>query len=115
MIGGVSRGGDVFAYGASDDLLEFEGAIEGEWCDPAGPVWVELRGPDDTTSNPVGLVVVATFTDAGTWALGVAPLDDEVPIPPWPIRFTETPSMPRRSAVLAITVPAGTTYSGVDD
>jgi len=69
-------------YGSSDDLFY------------AGPV-----DDQDEFYSPFALIVVAdggqlvvqahyAATGAAVWAISVAPVDEDIPIPDWPMRFT---------------------------
>ena len=64
----------ITIYGASDDLVEVEGTVPG--CDeyPTEDVWLRVIGEGKTTRIRV------RFGDAGTWAITVAPLDEDVPM-----------------------------------
>lgn len=73
-------------YGYSDDLAEIVGHRPGEPdeipCDyPSDSATVEVR-VDDTTD---GLLVHWAYTQADTWAVGVAPLEDGMRLPDWEV------------------------------
>lgn len=72
-------------FGASDDLFEIEGT-SGKEPDEIGvygrPVQIEVRG------GGKGLVVVGLYCTNGCWSIGIAPLDEDVPLPDWPLRWT---------------------------
>ncbi len=73
-------------YGASDDLFECEGTIGGEPDEIAtvdGAVVIEAMGG-------VGLQVTARYDGAhenGVWAIGITPLDEDIPLPCWPMEW----------------------------
>ena len=60
------------------------------------------------TSNKVGFIVAWTYTKAGTWSIGIAPLDDESTIPEWPMKWGQR----HYSATLSVEVPEGTRVIG---
>lgn len=84
----------VFVDGVKSRTVEYD-AISGSWE-------ARLEAPDGSA-----LLVHAAFTRNGTWSLGVAPVDDDTPIPPWPINVGQSPECVY-SARLAVTVPYGT-------
>lgn len=57
-------------YGASDDLIEVEGDLEG--CD-------EYNG-EEAVFAIAGLKVTVEYADAGVWAIKVAQLDEGDPV-----------------------------------
>lgn len=89
-------------YGASDDLIEVEGHISEEYSKPKGKWTGKLT--DDTGA---GMFVTADCLKTGTWAIGVAPLDDDAPIPDWEARLTLSEEC-SYSAQLTLEVPAST-------
>lgn len=73
-------------YGASDDLFEYE--------DSAGPgdeigCWdcIPTYTVKDSAGNGFQVIAVYSSTSKkiknGVWAIGVAPLDEGIPIPEW--------------------------------
>lgn len=95
---------EVIIYGASDDLVEFEGAISEEF--QAYGLWRgRLEAP-----NLDALVVHAQYgADPDTeWGLGV----ESGNYPSWPIRFTERPDYAGDPAIV-IEVPEGTTITQI--
>ncbi|MBM4575560.1 hypothetical protein GS415_03945 [Rhodococcus hoagii] len=92
---------EVTIYGASDDLVEFDGAIREEFDACSG--WAgELVAPDGDS-----LIVSAAFGVPGAradWTLSVENTDT---YPSWPIRFTERPGYEGDPAIV-IDVPEGT-------
>ncbi len=95
--------------GYSDDLLEFDGYIKEEY--PIGESYAEatLIAPDG-----IGLRVTGVYTDGGTWAIGVAPLEEDDLLPEWNLRFVPATSKENSyTAVLALDVPEGTVVSPI--
>jgi hypothetical protein len=94
---------ELRVYGASDDLVELEGAISDEYNTPAGGLELVLTAPDGSA-----LVVTALYTKAGgTWAIGVAPAEEGEDLPDW-IRTVRTSPSCGYSAELVLDVPEGT-------
>lgn len=93
---------EVTIYGASDDLVEFRGAIYDEFNLYGN--WVgELIAPGGDS-----LIVSAVFGNPGSksdWTLSV---ENNGTYPSWPIHFTERPDMEGDPAIV-IDVPEGTT------
>ncbi|WP_223665226.1 hypothetical protein [Serratia sp. JSRIV002] len=86
-------------FGASDDLFECEGAIREEiGCFNSLGVY-HLR------SNEGELLVTASYTDEGCWAIGIGPVEDGVTIPAWPASFSTAHTY---SAMLTLEVPDDT-------
>lgn len=94
---------EVTIYGASDDLVEVEGQIEGADEYDALSGWVgALTSPDGES-----LVVRAEYCKPGSraeWTVGV---ENTETYPAWPIRFAERPDREGDPA-LVIIVPVGT-------
>lgn len=71
-------------YGASDDLFEIDGTT-GDEPDEIGcfgkAVTIEIRQQDR------GLIVAGMYTGRGVWAMGIAPIDDDQPMPDWPMSW----------------------------
>lgn len=76
-------------YGSSDDLFECEGTRprEGE-PDEIGkfrqPAIVEIRTPDGEGLHVIGQYAVG---ETACWMIGIAPLEEDTPIPVWNISF----------------------------
>ena len=98
-------------HGHSDDLMQIENALPafdepGEItaaCDPDMAL-VKIEVP--TAPKPTGLYVVAQYNPAdllACWSIGIAQLDENVPLPGWPMRFGNL----RYSTVLDIDIPKG--------
>ncbi len=89
-------------YGASDDLVEFEGAISEEF-DVRGAWAGLLEAP-----NGDSLIIRAEFCKPGAldeWTLAVESTDTRTE---WPIRFGERPDREGDPAI-HIMIPTGTT------
>lgn len=94
-------------YGASDDLLEVEGAVEDEFDETNGPIRVRLTAPDGES-----LDVVAQFCRPGSdldWTLSVEAVRG---YPTWAIRFHGRPDRPGDPAV-TIDAPLGSTVERI--
>lgn len=91
----------ITIYGASDDLVEVEGAISDEF-QAYGPWAGTLRSPDGDE-----LTVEAEFGRPGApadWTIGIR---STATYPAWPIHFAERPDREGDPA-LVIEVPDGT-------
>ena len=71
-------------YGASDDLFEIEGT-RGEEPDERDEGTVEVK---DSEGNGLHVHCVYGVTGTACWMVGVAPIDEDIPIPDWPMKFT---------------------------
>lgn len=90
--------------GASDDCLEFDGYISEEYYIGSSYAEATLIAP-----NGDGVRVTGVYTDGGTWAIGLAPLEEDTQIPEWNIRFVPSTSRENAyTAVIALDVPDGT-------
>lgn len=81
-------------YGASDDLIEVEG-IRG-----ADEFNVYGDGPHMARFNLGGMMRIHAIYD-GCWSFAVGMVDEEIPLPDWPVRLTSE----GYSMVLEIDVP----------
>lgn len=69
-------------YGASDDLFEIEGTSLGE----PDEIGCYSRTPIVKVCNDLaGLQVIAHYV--GVWSIGIAPLDEDIPLPGWPMEW----------------------------
>jgi hypothetical protein len=93
---------EIRFYGASDDLLEIEGAITEEVSDVNGRIEVMLTGPEYGA-----MFIVAEFSPGGVWMLGCSQADEDHPLP-WPVRVVpgDTGTC-HYSVVLVVDAPAG--------
>jgi hypothetical protein len=96
-------------YGASDDLFEVEGS-RGDEPDEIG-CFGHIPVVKVVTPAGEGMIVLGVYNSddlpvayPACWAIGVAPLDEDVPIPAWPISI----ALGGRgySAALTLTAPA---------
>lgn len=69
-------------YGASDDLLECEGAIREEIDCFGKPGIYHLKSAEGE------MQVVGNYLDSGVWSIGVSQVAEDVPLPPWPVTYT---------------------------
>lgn len=119
-------------YGASDDLVEFEGcsfaerkkpqdAFEGVTSETGDEEidcydkkllievgQVEAKSGENAHGVRVVMVYASTDHDAGVWEARISPLDEDVGCP-WPVRVTFGPPARGYSAVVEIDAPTGTT------
>lgn len=101
----------TYIYGASDDLVEFEGDFREEFY---------LRDLEksyfritDTDNPEVGIYVQAEFSPFG-WTFGVALLEEENTPLPWEIWFDSEFKGSSYSPTLAIETPENITVTEVD-
>lgn len=85
--------------GASDDLIEIEGVKGGDefsaWTkDDEGVAGVFTLG---------GKMRIRAIYD-GCWSFSVGQVDEEIPLPPWPVRVEQSPRTPY-SVRLVVEVP----------
>ncbi|MCY1699511.1 hypothetical protein OVA10_15810 [Lelliottia sp. SL45] len=87
-------------YGASDDLLECEGAIREEIGCFNSPGIYHLKSTEGE------MQVVGYYLDSGVWSLGISQVAEDMPLPEWPVTY----AVHERgySAQLTITVPDDT-------
>ncbi|MCU1787486.1 hypothetical protein CUU54_01265 [Pectobacterium polaris] len=87
-------------YGMSDDLFMCDGAIREEIGVYRNPGIYHLK------SSKGEMLVIACYTDAGCWAIGIGQVNEGTPLPAWPTSFGQRDS--GYSAVLTIQVPDNT-------
>jgi hypothetical protein len=87
-------------YGASDDLLECEGAIREEIGCYNKPGIYHLKSAEGE------MQVVGYYLDSGLWSIGISQVAEDTPLPAWPVIYT----MHERgySVQLSIVVPDDT-------
>jgi hypothetical protein len=69
-------------YGASDDLVEVEGAIREEYnCWDEHGAQLTLAYEVDTDHMRGGVRVHVKYELSGCWSVGISPLDEDIPIP----------------------------------
>lgn len=78
-------------YGASDDLFECDGDITEEQDDCAAGRVMAYRLHSAHAVNGGAMIVTAQYSakpvDFGCWAIGVTLDNEDVPLPPWPMRW----------------------------
>lgn len=82
-------------YGASDDLIELEGAIDDEYSIGSADDWEAIITADDKEIR-----VFAAYLSCGVWAVSAAPVEDGVPMPDWNIRLENAPDNDYSSALV---------------
>lgn len=101
-------------YGASDDRFEIEGSLPGE-PDELGcykkPCVVKVCSPSKGQLAIVGMY--APGNTAPCWSIGIMPVDEDVPIPPWQISWQTNEN--GYSTQLTILVPDDAVVSEVTD
>lgn len=100
----------IYIYGASDDLVEFEGDFREEY-NTYDHGYFHIKDEQGE-----GVRVEAHYGENGTWLIGAAPLDEDVPMPwnigyafPDEVRYSNT-----YSAILRIDAPEGVTVTQVN-
>ena len=84
-------------YGASDDLIEVEG-VKG-----ADEFNVVAAGPHIASFNLGGKMRIHALYD-GCWSFAVSQVDEEIPLPDWPIRISQSKDS-KYSTCLEVDVP----------
>ena len=69
-------------YGASDDLFEVEGAIREEIYCYHKPGIYHLKSAEGE------VLVMATYTEEGCWAIGLCQIEEDAPVPSWPVTYS---------------------------
>lgn len=93
----------VLIYGASDDLVEVEGDIEGaDEFNVYGPWEGRLVGPDGEA-----LIVRAEYGKRGVEAEWLLSVENTATYPAWPVTFGERPDCEGDPAI-TVDVPDGT-------
>lgn len=106
----------ITIYGASDDLVEVAGC-EGADEFNSDDWWGALAAPDGSA-----MLIHASYdggTDGSCWQIGVSQVNEESPLPGWPVTITQAPAMnpdnPGYSPLLSIDAPEGTKLIGIVD
>ena len=98
---------EVVFYGASDDLFEIRGSV-GDEPDEIGcfhvPVEVTITS---VTEGELSVVGIYSPTKSGCWCIGIMPVDEDIPIPSWPVSIALNEIRPGQgySTELAIIIP----------
>jgi hypothetical protein len=106
---------EVRIYGASDDLVEVRGCSGAdEFSAPEPGVW---RG--DLVAPDGGALRVHVMYD-GCWHVAVGQVDEDFPLPDWPLRFEVQRAGARQervgySTALIAEVPDGTRLTNVGE
>jgi hypothetical protein len=95
----------VVITGASDDLIE----IDGDWSEEYNPLATINKGQPwealiKSDSEGAQLIVVVHYTSAGTWAVGLAPVEGE-PFPAGWVHSLTGHDDPDYSARLVLNLP----------
>ncbi|WP_166344978.1 hypothetical protein [Phytoactinopolyspora limicola] len=101
----------ILIYGASDDLVEVQGCRGAEEFShyDQGPWRADLIAP-----NGEQMRVHVLFD--GCWHVAVGQVDEDVPLPQWPLRFEQGQrgdGSPGYSVVLCVDAPDGTRLTNV--
>lgn len=83
-------------YGGSDDMFELEGDISEEIDCPSAPGIYHLKSAEGE------MLVVAHYLRNGCWSIGIAQVDEEIPVPKWPVSYSLAHTY---SVMLTIEVP----------
>lgn len=89
-------------HGASDDLIEASGIEGADEYNAIDGGRLEVTGPNDQR-----FYVWCTYGNGGTWVLGVGQIDEDIPIPNWPMTLRQAETC-RYSTELVIDCPEGT-------
>ncbi|EMB4322617.1 hypothetical protein RJ492_001714 [Pluralibacter gergoviae] len=84
-------------YGASDDLLECEGAISEEIGCFNSPGIYHLKSAEGE------MQVVGYYLDSGLWSIGISQVNENTPLPAWLTSFSQHEC--GYSVVLTLQVP----------
>ena len=82
--------GELTIYGASDDLIEFEGVYEDEigcFSECTDGIYFEITNKDNLKD---GLVVGLIYDDPaknGCWNISVGQLGESIPLPDWGLKI----------------------------
>ena len=111
----------ITIYGANDDLVEVEGCIGADEFNVYGEGKLMWRG-DFVAPDETKIRVHAVYD--GCWHFAIGQVDEDIPIPAWPLSFAQggltpdalagkAPPYPRYSVVLQIDAPEGTRIRNV--
>jgi hypothetical protein len=91
----------ITIYGASDDLVEVEGKIEGADEYSTGGHWSGvIEAPDGATA-----IVYVDYRDNGTWTTTIGQYEEDYPLPEWTAATAVEPG--GYSTTLSLIVPEG--------
>lgn len=96
---------EIRFYGCSDDLVELDGALREEWGSYEKATAFKVTAPDGSGVRVSVEYCAPVCGDGATWAISLAPLDEDVPMVP--ARVILEPER-QYSAAAVLDVPAGT-------
>jgi hypothetical protein len=113
----------ITIYGASDDLVEVDGAVGASPEEynvygngKSSLMWhADFIAPDPADESPAGRIRVHAIYD-GCWHFSVGQADEVYQLPAWPVTITQAPAIgggPGYSALLTIDAPEGTRIANV--
>jgi len=105
---------EVKFYGSSDDLFQVEGPVIGA---PDEIGCYDKPGVIKVQSGVDQVCVVAMYSPgnvSGCWSIGLMPVDEDVPIPSWPMNW-KLKDHHGYSTELVMTVPDNAVVSVVSD
>lgn len=88
-------------YGASDDLFEMDSSLKGEENEFSPNEAVILDGEEE------GMVVFAQYSPGrnACWGIGISQIEDDAPLPNWPMKFKTGKPSRGYSVVFEVEVP----------
>lgn len=89
-------------YGASDDLIEADGIDGADEYNAVDGGRLEVTGP-----NGQRFYIYAVNTPGAVWLVGVTQVDEDIPIPNWPMTLRQSKAC-RYSSELVVDCPEGT-------
>lgn len=74
-------------YGASDDLFEVDSTVR---ADREEYSCYDTSCTVKVVDGDFGLFVTGLYAPSGegTWMIGISQLNEDIPLPPWPMRWT---------------------------
>lgn len=100
----------ITIYGASDDLIEVEGCLGADEFNSYEHGPVMWRGDLIAPGGVEAMRVHAVFD--GCWSVAVGQVDEDVPLPSWPVTVRQHRSIPY-STVVEVAAPDGTRLDNV--
>lgn len=91
---------DVTFYGSSDDNFECDGGKDADEIGSGCATFV-IEAYGQQGLQVTGLYASEGHIENAVWSVGIAPLDDDVPLPDWPMKFSADGYTTR----LTITIP----------
>jgi len=101
----------VMIYGASDDLVEVEGKIDGadEFSYSNGTWKGVLEAPTGETA-----LVFVDYRDNGFWTVILTPFEEDYEFD-WPVKYAVVDANCRYSITATVEVPEGTTFKSLSN